>query len=384
MASFGPMQPSKLGWLRLLLSAVLFGTAALPGSIGEDASKAQASSVQNYKELVRKMLPSLSRACEDQDKELYSALLEYATSVLKPDWIKTDDDLSLFLEKRDSLIRMISDSEPLCEFLSKEADRWVFKHKSGDWEHYDKELGLIGIRTVFAEGMLAGFAEGPILEDVVLRVASEPFQLYITMKEAYARSYGSEYTFMDLGPEMEAIEIGEQLLRSFPESKYAELAKQILAKALFPLTDWHIQLPADTPSKDKDKDHPFCIVGELHTRTFPYWTDIGEPKKFLEAYPGSGFSAVIARIVDDPSEIIIGRSVHVVIVDEFRDEEAARQRILTYLLQGLDIPHLITLSETSYAVAYRFFSDPEKADKALERIKKLKPEARIQVMYPPD
>jgi hypothetical protein len=113
-------------------------------------------------------------------------------------------------------------------------------------------------------------------------------------------------------------------------------------------------------------------------------TDIGQPTKFVEAYPGSKFHDVIAKIVDEPSEIMLGRSVHVIVVGEFQDEESARKAILSYLLKGIDIPHLITLSETSYVVAYRFFADPEKARKALERIKKVKPDATIRELYPPD
>ena len=341
-------------------------------------------SSQVDEELVKRSLPYLSGKIRVLDQGIYPAFIEYATWVFKPDWIKTDEDLSRFLEKREPLLKMISGSESLCEFLSKEADKWVFKDKSGDWEHYEREFGLIGIRTVFAEGMLSGFAEGPVLEEVISRVASEPYRLYIRLMEAYARSYGAEYTFMNLEPEMEAIELGERLLNWFPESKYVGPAKQILAKALFPLTDWHIMVAADTPSKDLDKDHPFCVVGELHQRAYPFSTDIGQPKKFLETYPGSGFNSVIAKIVNDPSEMSGGRAVHAVMVDEFPDMESARQRILSYLLQGLDIPHLITLGETSYAVVYRFFADPEKAQRALEKIKKIKPEAGIKVWYSTD
>ena len=299
--------------------------------------------------------------------------------VLKPDWIETDDDLRSLFKERDSLLKKFNESEPLDRFLSDVAGIGP----SRDWEKYDHEFGQIGIRTVFAEGMLAGFVEGPVLEETVSLVASEPYRLYIKLVETYARSYGSEYTYMDLGPEMEAIELAEKLIAEHPESKYIDPANQILSKALFPLTDWHIGVPDDLTLVKKNDYHPFCIVGELHQRLFPWQTYVEEPKKFLEAYPGSRFHDVVARIVEEPSEIG-AKSVFVVVVDEFNDEESARKAILNYLLRGIDIPHLITLNETSYIVAFRFFADPDKAKRALERIKKIKPDAAIQEVYPPD
>jgi hypothetical protein len=202
------------------------------------------------------------------------------------------------------------------------------------------------------------------------------------MTEAYAGSCGSEYTNLDLKPEMETIAIGERLLASFPESKHVEPAKLLLRKALFPLTDWHVMLPYDPTSTDESDDHPFCIVGGLNASTFPFWTDIGEPREFLKEYPDSRFHDVIAKIVEEPSEIKWKYRVHVVVVDDFRDEESARKAIFSYLLNGIDIPHLIIFSETSYVVSYRFFADPEKAKRALERIIKIKPAATIREVYP--
>lgn len=338
---------------------------------------------QDNEELVRKALPFLSEKVKTLDQGVYSDFLKYAGSVLRPDWIKTEDDLTVLFEERDSLIQMISGSETLNKFLYEEAYRWQFEKRAGDWERYDRELEIIGIRTIFAEGMLVGFTKGPVLEGIVSRVASEPYRLFILLEETYARSYGNEYTYMDLEPEMEAIELAETLIAEYPESKYSDLAKQILSKALFPLTDWHVSLPTDLTLVEKSDYHPVCIVGELHQRSFPWETYIEEPKKFLEAYPGSRFRNIVARIVEEPSEIG-DKSVFVVVVDEFNDEELARKAILNYLLNGIDIPHLITLNETSYIVAYRFFADPDKAKRALERIKKIKPDATIREVYPPE
>lgn len=339
---------------------------------------------QSKEELVQKSLPYLNEKVRSLDQDIYPVFLEYAARVIKPDWIKTEDDLSSLFEERESLINRIYDSEPLWNFLYKEAGQWQSENRSGNWEKYDRELGFIGIITFSAEGMLSGFAEGPVLEQLIARVASEPYRLYIRLVEAYARSYGSEYTYMHLKPEMDAIDFGERLMTRFPESKYIEPAKQILAKALFPLTDWHVVLSDDPALIDKSDYYSHCSVGELSTRTYPFWTAIGEPKEFLKAYPGSMFHDVVAKIVEEPSEIIFGKSVHVVIVDEFSDEESARKAILSYLINGIDIPHLITLNETSYIVAYRFFADSDKAKKALERIKKIKQGATIREWFPPD
>jgi len=331
---------------------------------------------QDKDELVQKILPLLNEKIRSLDQGIYPDFLKYAERVLRPDWIKTDEDLNLIFKEREALIKKFNGSEPLGRFLSDVAGIGP----TSDWEKYDHEFGLIGINTVFAEGMLAGFAEGPILEGTILRVASEPYRLYINLVDAYARSYGSEYTYMDLEPEIEAIEIGESLIASFPESKYIDSTKRILYKSLFPLTDWHVLLPDDLTLVEKSDYHPFCIVGDLDKETYPCWTDIGEPKRFLDFYPKSRFHDVVARIVEEPSEIGRSKSVHLVIVDECPDEESAQNLILNYLLNGIDIPHLIKLE--SYAVVYRFFSDPEKARRALERIRKTKPGASIREVIP--
>jgi len=358
-------------WIGSLLLVVAFFGGGLPFA-------------QDKEELVRKSLPYLSDKIRSLDQGIYSDFLRYATNILSPDWIKTDDDLSLLFKERESLIEMISGSKPLDEFLYEEAYRWQFENRSGNWEKYDHELELIGISTIFAEGMLVGFAEGPVLEEIVSQVASEPYRLYVELIETYARSYGSEYTYMNLKPEMEAIELAEKLIAKYPESKYSDSAKQILSKALFPLTDWHVVLSKDPALVDEGDYYSHCSVAALSTATYPYWTDIGEPREFLESYPSSIFHDVVAKIVEEPSEIVFPKSVYLVVVDEFADEEAARKSILNYLLSDMDIPHLITLSETSHLVVYRFFADPGKAKRALERIRKIKPDATIREVYPRD
>ena len=354
----------KRGGIILLMAAILITAATL--------------FAQDKEELVKKFLPILNEKIRSLDQDIYPAFINYAFRVLKPDWIKTDDDLGSLFEARETLNKRLNESDPLIRYLSSVAGTGPSK----DWEKYDHEFGLIGISAVFAEGMLAGFAEGPVLEETVSRVASEPYRLNIKLVEAYARSYGSEYTYMDLGPEMEAIELGERFIAWFPDSKYLVPVKQILYKALFPLTDWHVMLPEDLALVEKSDYHPFSIVGELHQKTYPFWTDVGEPKKFLETYPESRFHNAVARIVEKPSEIMSGKSVHLVIVNECPDEESAQNVILNYLLNGVDIPHLIKLE--SYVVVYRFFSDPEKAGAALERIRKIKPKATLREVYPPD
>jgi hypothetical protein len=337
---------------------------------------------QEKEELVQKAIPFLSKKIKILDQGIYSDFLKYSVSVLSPDWIRNDEDLILLYKERDSLIEKISGSDPLFNFLHAEAYQWQFKNIKGNWEKYDHEFEIIGISTIFAEGELVGFTKGPVLEEIVSRIASEPYRLFVLLEEAYARSYGGEYTYLDLGPEMEAIEIADRLIAQYPESRFTKSAMKILSDALFPLTDWHVMLPKELTLVEKSDYHPFSIVGGLHQKTYPFWTDVGEPRKFLENYPESRFHNVVARIVEEPSEIMGGKSVHLVIVDEWPDEETARNAILNYLLNGIDIPHIIKLE--SYVVVYRFFSDPEKARRALERIKKTKPGASIREVYPQD
>lgn len=338
---------------------------------------------QDQEDLVRRSLPLLSEKVGSLDQSIFPAFLKYAALVLKPDWIKTDDDLGSLFKERESIVKIISGSEPLCKFFSEETEQWYYKKESGNWDKYEREFDRIGLTSIIAEGMFAGLAGGPVLNEVVNRVASEPYRLLIRLTDAYAESNGGEYTYMNLGAEMKAIELGEMFLTQYPDSKYVDAAKQILSQALFPLTDWHVILSTDPIATDKTDYHPFCIVGDLSTEAYPNWTDIRQPKEFIETYPLSIFHDVVARIVNEPSEILAGKPIHVVVTDEFSEERLAQKAILSYFLKGLDVPHLINLAGNSYIVAYRFFADPEKAKKALEKIRQTEPEAVIRELHRP-
>ncbi len=341
-----------------------------PEALAKPWSEDAADTLKGDRLLVDRSLPYLSASCRALDGTVYAALVEYATLVLKPEWIESEDDIFAYFEKRAALIKLLCESEAVCRFLGGQIDI-ERDERTGEWKRYDRDLKRIGILTFYAEGMLAGFTDYPILADVFARVASEPCRLYIRMKEKYAESHGGEYTYMDLEPEMETICIGEELLQRFTDSKYAEPARGLLSDALYPLTDFH-------------KAGDIMIVGGLLTRAFPTWTDISQPRTFIERYPKSRFRDVVSRIVADPSEVG-DEDVQAIIVDVFPDVESARKKVLAYLFQGLDIPHVLTIisndGATAYATVYRFFSDQEKAKKALDEIRKVKPQAFIRVPY---
>jgi hypothetical protein len=294
---------------------------------------------------------------------VYRLFLDYATCVLRPQWIKTEDDLLSLFPRKNELMKLLVD-------LCNKDSGGINGPNRGDpsWPAIEKELGVLGIRAVISEDYVAGFSDGPFLEDLIARTASESCRLFIQMKNVRTESFNGEYIFMDLGADMKMVEIGEQFLRSFADSKFMNQMKDMLYEALVPLTDVH-------------EASSLYIVGDLSREVYPGWTDIANHRSFIEKYPRSRFHDVVARIIDSMSSIAAKGPIYAVVTDNCASEEEARQLVLSYLLRGIDIPHILKTPEKALerCVAYRFFSDKGKAGQALKEIQKIKPQALIRI-----
>lgn len=351
----------------VILSAVVFIVAffssfLLPQLKSEAQETTRASPMPRDEALVIQKLPILSDVARPY-AQVYEPFLDYAIHILKPDWIKTEDDLLSIFQRKMELIKLLLDycQEPLEKIASP-------YRKDPRWPSLEKELRILGIKAFTAEDYWAGLSDGPVLDDLVERVASEPCQLFVQMKYAQTESFGGEYPYMYLDNEMKIIEIGEKLLQSFPDSKFTIQMKDMLFDALVPLTDVH-------------EVEDCYIVGGLSRGVYPGWTDLKEQKRFIEDHPYSRFHDVVARIIGSISNISDEGPIYAVVTDACTSEKEARQVVLSYLLQGVDIPHILIDSGDAQRryVAYRFYTDKEKADQALKEIQRVRAQALIRV-----
>jgi len=313
---------------------------------------------------VNQQLPLLSTLTRPSPPT-YEAFLDYATAVLKPAWIKNENDLLSLYACKDQLKGL------LVGFCNISAGG-INGPNSRDpaWPAMEKELAVLGIQAYFAEGDVAGLSDGPFLEDVIERVASEPCRLFIHMKNVQTKASNHEYVYMDLDADMKMVEIGERFLKSFPDSKFAGQMRDMLYDSLVPLTDVHYV------------GSSIYIVGGTSKDVYPGWTVIENHRKFIKTHLDSRFRGVVARIIGNISDISGGGPIYAVVTDVCPSEKEARRVVYSYLLQGLDIPHILTGrgDQKSTFIAYRFFSDKRKADMALSEIRKIKPQASIRIL----
>lgn len=299
-----------------LLSMMVFITALflgfLPPPLRSDAQKdTQAAPAARDEALVNQRLPNLSNLARPYP-QVYGPFLDYATCVLRPEWIKTEDDLLSLFPRKNELLKLLVD------FCNKPSGG-INGPNCGDpsWPAIEKELGVLGIKAVIAEDYVAGLSDGPFLEDLITRIASEPCRLFIHMKNLRTESFHGEYIFMNLDADMKMAEIGEKFLQSFPDSKFTKQMKDMLYEALVPLTDVH-------------EVNSLHIVGGLTRKVYPGWTDIAKHRMFLENYPGSHFHDVVARIIGSMSSIAAEGPIYAVVTDVCASEEEARQVVLSY------------------------------------------------------
>lgn len=312
-------------------------------------------------------IPMLQGIMDAKSKPaLLSQFNSYLNALQIPSIIMEEKDIKRVISMRDSLISRLQYGF-LEEYYYKElADKEDKQIELG------KELEKIGIKPVYAEGMYAGLTESPILTDKIEELASEEFKIYIAFQQASANSLGTEYTYVDLKPEVEMVILAEKLRKDFPKSEYIKLTEDVYLDAISPLTNVHAS---------EHEGITTYIVGGMQADVYPGWTEISNHKYFVEKYPKSKLVPIVDSIMSNISTINSEEDTIFTIVTDFVDTYSqARKMASDYILAGKDIPHfseIKTPNGKKIALIYRFYSNSEKAKSQLEKAKKLHSQAKI-------
>ena len=98
--------------------------------------------------------------------------------------------------------------------------------------------------------------------------------------------------------------------------------------------------------------------------------------------PQSKYTKVVKSVLKNPSTILYNEDflLYLVVVEMEDDYDQAEEKIFSYIEKGIDIPHHIIITDKeniNHAIVYRFFTDLNKAQKALDYIIKNYKNAQI-------
>ena len=305
-------------------------------------------------------MPELDQVIAQQNEQLQKLYNNYKTALSLQASIETEKELKRIFEMRDSLISLIQYEVIENHFVTEDGT-------VKDEVTMDSIFSSLGIQLVYAEGMYAGLAEAPLLSDKINEVASDPFRYYLSFKQAYGNSLGSEYTYDNLEPEMNMIQIGELLRSEFPKSEYIELTKENYESAILALTDFH-------GVKSGEESIQSWIVGGAGSDMYPSGTSKGNFETFVSDYSDTKLSKVTEKILKNPSYIEMRNSneeadtVYLIITGWESTWSKAREVILEKIQQGKDIPHSLEVNTDKgkeYAITFRFYPSLEVAEENL-------------------
>ncbi|MBN1637633.1 MAG: hypothetical protein JW866_01605 [Ignavibacteriales bacterium] len=314
-----------------------------------------------------KILYSLTKG----EPELDKLLKEYVEMISVPDDISSEEEILEIFQLRDSLILKLYPTIDEYYWILVEDDKY------NEFENLEKELMEIGISTVYAEGMVVGLVSSPILEKQIDEYGSEPFKLYCKFMDAYSNSQGGEYPFIDLSAQMEMVDFGEKLYQNYPDSKYIEMIEFNFNFAVQLLTDFH-------KVTDLGQDYTQYLTEGMSVDYWPYGTSLENFTTFVQDYPNVKLTKVVKEILKNTSEIYVdfekegSDPIYLIAIEELDDYLDAQNKVLDYILNGIDIPHIVILergSDYSYAIVYRFYSDKNLADRMFNSIKLKYPDA---------
>lgn len=300
----------------------------------------------------------------ENDPGLTSKLKKYMT-MLKGK-INSEEEIIEIFELRKKIIAELD--ELIYEYLS----------QNGEYDHdLEQALNYYGMQGTYAEGMYFGLDVAPVLEKEIKEYASEEFNLNIAFNNAVATAYQSEYPYDSMVDEMEIVKIGEKIMKKYPRSETAEKIEEEFMRAVWVFTDFHVVTHSG-------RDDETYIVGGLDVDMYPAGSYKGNFEAYVKELPNSKYTKVIQAILDNPSEISYENTpVYLVTVDIESDSDKTNEKLFNFVDSGIDIPHRIIVrrgDKADYALVYRFFSDKEKADKALDFIKQTHEDAEIIVI----
>ncbi len=299
--------------------------------------------------------PILDSLTSSNDKAL-SALISLKEAIGNAPKIEGDEDIMAVLGKRDSLLGLLQ--YDILENFFYETLENMGEERYPVEEQFHKEIELLGLSPVFAEGMYVGLADGPLIQERIQEVASQELKFYLEFQLAYSNSLGTEYTYNNLEPEMEMVRIWYEMKQDFPKSAYLEKMQSAYDEAVMALTDVHFT--GEDPSS--------LIVGGISTDYYPNGTHIDNQKKFTSeaAYQELPMVKAVKKIVENTSVFNDSKdTLNFLTVEVMSDYAQARGKAIAALNQGQDIPHVLNVlgkagSEQHWV--YRFYSSYSQAD----------------------
>jgi len=309
------------------------------------------------------MLDSLTRKVTYRD-----SILIYCNNLFRETYTK-QEEIEAVLNYRNSLLQLINNlAYSIGEQMFEDEKRWGL---------FQEELIKFGFLPYYAEGMLSGITISPILESEIDAICTPEFQLKMKFKNAEASSLGGEYPFLDLSANIKMVLLGEEMAKKFPQSpSYTEI-EEAYRFAITTLTDIH--------ALSRNGEIEEYLLLDISRDFWPNATDISFMETFAKKHTESKFAPVIKRIISSVSEIQVNENVdegevYLVVVESFENEQEAFDKVFELLNKSIDVPHMVSSKKgkvEQFHVVYRFYSDKQKADKALAKIKTRFKKAKI-------
>jgi len=313
-------------------------------------------------------LPDIVAASDQDIQQEFFAYFDALTGT-----VSSEVDIIIIFEMRDSLML---DLQKVIETHYYSMNQQQYQ----TWEKLEIELDTIGFRVVYSEGIFAGLNVANILTSKINRYGSEQFKLYENFRNMYSKSLGGKGPYSNVYAAFDAIYAGEELMKDFPQSHYAELIKEDFMERLFLVTDIH---KATTSSNGVTG----CYYSDFTYQQYPYFSDCSAIEKIIIEKPNSMFVPILDNIYNNMSEILIQENkpnelsvMYAIVIDKSDSRKVITEKIYNYLLSGKDIVHNLAIdngSVTEYYTCYRFFSRETKANAALDTIKADFPEAKV-------
>lgn len=313
--------------------------------------------------------PALTRVFQNESA-LLSDLMDFYASVSQSSSIASEQDLAKVLQVRDSSVIPRVETA----LMTIDSDNSLYE----EYDALQAELQQLGMQMTFAEGMFTSIGPYSFLEPQIEQYASSAFKLYLEFNEAKTASYNGEYPFLNMGPYLEMIQVGEQLA-AINGNPYFEKIQEDFEKSLLYVSDVHL---VDDPTARGESS---LFVEGINTEMYPYMTEKESRVAYVNETAGSPFQKAVEKIMANPSTMSTKpEALYLVVIEWADDETVAISRVTNHLRQGEDIPHHleITLSDGTkqYAIVYRFFEDVGKAEEALSSIEGDFPDADLMMV----
>ncbi len=208
-------------------------------------------------------------------------------------------------------------------------------------------------------------------------------QLFNSLTTYYkqASKCSDNHPFLNSQKYYKVIISGEKLLNLYPQTSYFPIVRKYMLTAIENIADIHIVKKYDI----KNYMHFYANVN------FTYIAQKDDLPTFISKYPNSKYTNIFRKIYNSPSEIdlkdnqYLPDTLYLVMIDQFYSLNNLNRKKFELLTKGYDIIHTFILQEANsqyFILVYRFFTDKTKALKALQKIKKNFPKAKLIATKP--